>query len=115
MALTDGTLQSLGNSLAGLITHISLHTADPGTTGTNESAAARKAVSWNVDADGDLTLTAQQTFTGGASNGSVTHVGFWSASTGGTFRGSLALTGDTTFNSAGEYTVTAVTINGTSA
>ena len=113
MALTDATLQSLGNHLATLATHLSLHSADPGTTGTSETTATRQAVTWTVDADGDLT-SGSKAFTGGASNGAVTHVGLWSAATGGTFRGAFALTGDTTFNSAGEYTVTQVTINGTS-
>ena len=113
MALTDATLNSLGNSLAGLATHLSLHSANPGTTGTNETTAARVAVTWTVDSDGDLT-SGTKAFTGGAASGPVTHVGLWSASSGGTFRGSFALTGDNTFNSAGEYTVTQVTINGTS-
>lgn len=113
MPLTDATLNSLGTHLGSLATHLSLHSADPGTTGINETTAARVAVSWTVDADGDLT-SGSKAFTGGASNGAVTHVGLWSANTGGTFRGSFALTGDTTFNSAGEYTVTQVTINGTS-
>lgn len=115
MALTDATLQALGNELASLITHLSLHTAAPDGTGSNQSAAARQAVTWSVDADGDLTLSAAVAFTGGAASGACTHVGLWSASTGGTFRGSYALTGDQTFNAAGEYTVTALTINTTSA
>lgn len=114
MALSDAALVVAGNSLASAITHISLSTASPGTTGTNQSAAARQAVTWNVDADGDLTLTAAANFTGGASNGAVHSVCFWSASTGGTFYGSYQLTGDTTFNAAGEYTVTQVTLNAVS-
>lgn len=114
MALTNATLQSLGNSLAGLCTHVSLHTSDPGSTGANESSAARQAVTFSVDADGDLTLPAALNFTGGAASGPCTFVGLWSASTAGTFRGGFALTGDQTFNAAGEYTVTALTINGTS-
>lgn len=114
MALTNATLNLLGTELASLCTHASLHTADPSTTGANESSAARQAVAFNVDADGDLTLSASLNFTGGVASGACTHVGLWSASTGGTFRGGFALTGDQTFNAAGEYTVTALTINGTS-
>lgn len=114
MPLTDATLNSLGTTLAGLCTHASLHTADPGATGANASAAARKAVTFSVDADGDLTLTGTVAFTGGTANGACTHVGLWSALTAGTFRGGFALTGDLTFNSAGEYTLTGLTINGTS-
>jgi hypothetical protein len=113
MPLTDATLNSLGTSLAALCTHASLHTADPGTTGANESSAGRQAVAFNVDADGDLTLTVTENFTGGAASGACTHVGLWSASSGGTFRGGFALTGDQTFNAAGEYNLTGLTINGT--
>jgi hypothetical protein len=115
MPLTDASLNSLGTSLAGLITHASLHTADPGSTGTNESAAARKAVTFSVDGDGDLTLSnGPLAFTGGTANGAVTHVGLWSASTGGTFRGSFALPASQTFNASGAYNVTGITVNGTS-
>lgn len=113
MPLTNATLESLGNSLAALGTHLSLHTGDPSTTGANESTAGRQAVTWTVDTDGDLT-SGSKSFTGGASNGACTYVGVWSASSGGTFRGGFALTGDQTFNSAGAYTVTQVTINATS-
>lgn len=117
MALSDGTLNSLGTSLAGLITHAQLHTGDPGALGTsNVSTAARQAVTFTVDADGDLTLSnGPVAFTGGAASGPCTYVSLWSASTGGTFRGSYALTGDQTFNAAGEYNLTGLTINGTAA
>lgn len=116
MPLTDGTLNSLGTSLAGLCTHASLHTADPGSTGTNEVTGggyARQAVSFTVDGDGDLTITGTLAFSGPA-NGAAQFVGLWSAASGGTFRGGFALTGDQTFNAAGQYNVTALTINGTS-
>jgi hypothetical protein len=113
MPLTDATLNALGTHLTSLCAYASLHSADPGSTGANATAAARKAVSFNVDADGDLTLASTVSFTGGAASGAVTHVGLWSASTGGTFRGGFALTGDNTFNSAGEYNLTGLTINAT--
>lgn len=121
MALTDGTLNSLGGNLKSLLAWASLHSADPGTTGTNEIAAAGRkdltdagSVDWSVDADGDLTLTGTLAFTGMTGSQAVTHIGFWSASSAGTFRGSFALTGDSTANAAGEYNVTGVTITGTS-
>ena len=113
MALTDGTLNLMGVYLGTLATHASLHTASPGTTGTNASAAARQPITWSVDSDGDLTITGTLAFTGGTASGPVTHVGLWSASTGGTFRGSYALTGDSTFNASGAYNVTALSIDGT--
>lgn len=112
MALNNATLQALGNELATLAPYVSLHSADPGTTGTNETTAARVAAGWTVDSDGDLTAS-NLAFSGGASGGTVSHVGLWSASTGGTYRGSVALSGDTAFNASGEYTVTSLAINGT--
>jgi hypothetical protein len=99
-----------------LITHLSLHTAQPAslTSGTNESTAARQAAGWGAVASGGDFSTTNKAFTGGASGGACTHVGFWSAVTGGTFYGYQALTGDQTFNAAGEYTITSLTVSGTS-
>lgn len=117
MPLTDATLNSMGTNLDGLITHVSLHTADPGLTGTSEVVGggyARLACALTVDADGDLTLDAPLAFSGPAL-GAVSHIGLWSAVTAGTFRGGGALAGDTTFNAAGAYTVNTITITGTSA
>jgi len=84
--------------------YLSLHTADPGRTGANElttgvdSAYARKAASWatsDTEADGiyelknsaDINMNAA----GVGASYSVTHVGVWTASSGGTFLGSIAL------------------------
>ena len=113
MALTDGTLNLVGTYLAGLITHISLHSADPGAGGANE-VGTRQAVTWSVDADGDLTLVGTESFTGLAANQAIHSVGYQSALSGGTFRGSNTVTGDATANAAGEYNVTGITVNGTS-
>jgi hypothetical protein len=60
-----------------------------------------------------MVATVDLNFTGGAASGAATHLGFWSAATTGTFYGWQALTGDQTFNAAGEYTVTGITITGT--
>ena len=111
--LTDATLNMMGTYLTTIATHISLHSADPGGTGAS-AVGTRVAASWSVDADGDLTLSSAAPFTGLSPNQGVTHVGLWSASSGGTFRGGFPLSGDASANSAGEYNVTGLTINGTS-
>ena len=114
MALNDNGLNAMGDGLAALVTHASLHTADPGTDGSNESSASRVACTISVSAAGVMSVS-NLDFTGGASSGSVFSIGFWDASTSGNFYGDQAIeTGDTTFNAAGEYTVTSATITPTS-
>jgi hypothetical protein len=112
MALNDSGLNVMADALKAAATHVALHTADPGTGGTNESSAARQAATWSASASGDFSLSSALNFTGGAADGACTHVGLWSASSGGTFYGGFALTGDQAFNALGEYTVNTLTING---
>lgn len=116
----NDTILNIGNAaMQTAMTHMGIHTAQPDGTGSNPANSARQAITWVTAANGDLVITQDLAFTGGASNGAATHIGFWSAAgsgtppTGGTFYGWLPLTGDQTFNSAGEYTVTGVTITGT--
>jgi hypothetical protein len=113
MPLNDTLLNVGASAMAGVATHLSLATANPEPTGTNQATSARVAASWPAPSAGDLVIS-NKAFTGGAANGPATHVCFWSAISGGTFYGSAALTGDTTFNSAGEYTITSMTVNGSS-
>lgn len=112
--VADSTLNSMGTHLAGLYAYAQAHTGDPGSAGTsNVSTAGRQAVTWTVDADGDLSLTATVSFTGGAASGPCTWLSFWSAASNGTWRGNYQLTGDTAFNAAGEVDLTALPITGT--
>lgn len=111
--LNDAALIVGANAIKAAITHISIHTTGAVSASTGESTAARKPVTWATDADGDLTI-GSTAFTGGAANGPATRIGYWSAITGGTFYGGALLTGDQTFNAAGEYTVTSVAENNTS-
>lgn len=92
-------------ALAAASTHISLDTDASGT----ESTAGRQACSWQGSGD-TRDLVAALNFTGGAAGGPATHAGLRSASSGGTFYGSIPLTGDTAFNSLGELQVTELTM-----
>jgi hypothetical protein len=113
MPLND-TLLNIGNAASqSAATHAQIHTAEPDAAGSNESTATRLAITWETAANGDLVILTDLAFTGGASSGPATHIGFWSAVSAGTFYGWLPLTGDQTFNAAGEYTVTGVDITGT--
>ena len=119
MALNDTILNvgvtAMGTSMA----FLGLHTADPSTGGANPANSPRVAAGWGAASGGDITTT-NKAFTGGAAGGPCTYVGFWSTAgtgtppTGGVFYGSQALTGDQTFNSAGEYTISTLTVNGSS-
>lgn len=113
MPLNDALLNIGVNAMQAAATHIAIHTAAPDITGSNQSTAARVACTWPTAATGDFGALTNKAFTGGAASGPATHLGFWSASTAGTFYGWLPLTGDQTFNAAGAYTVTSVTIPGT--
>lgn len=88
-------------------TWISLHTADPGTTGASEAtggspAYARKQTTWGAASNGAITGSE---VTIDAAQGTYTHAGIWSAETGGTFIDKVAIT-STTLGSQGQIKVT---------
>lgn len=99
--LTDET----GGSVS--ISYISLHTADPGTDGSNEvtgGSYARQAVTWDAAASGSKASSADITFNV-PSGTTITHAGGWTASTSGTFRGGGALGTSQAFGTAGTYKI----------
>ncbi len=111
MALNNAALDVAGEAIASAITHISLHTGDPGAAGSaNVIAGGRFAA--NLDsADGDLSLAAPVAATGLTPAATVAFIGFWSAATAGTYYGSAPRsTGDAAVNASGEYTVESITI-----
>lgn len=85
---TDQQREYLAIEYGNRATYASLHSADPGTTGTNEisggtPAYARKPLTWTAGAvDGSVTATAVFDV---PANQPVTHVGIFSALTAGTF------------------------------
>lgn len=101
MSLPPDEANWLADQQASRTTHYSLHSAAAGTTGASEAAGggyARKPANWTVGgAVGPLGASLQPATVGvawgsvsfaGAPAGSYLEVGFWSALTGGTFRGS---------------------------
>lgn len=115
VGLNDTLLNIGATAMQDAATHAGVFTAEPNATGTtNVAASARQPITWITAANGDMVVTADAAFTGGAASGACTHVGLWSALTAGTFYGYFALTGDQTFNAAGEYTLTGITVTGSS-
>lgn len=98
------------DALGAVAVFASLHTADPGASGTSELAGgspayARKAITWNAAASGNLDNNANPTFDVPAGS-TITHFGLWSASSGGTYYGSGALSASEAFTAQGSYTLT---------
>lgn len=113
MALDDYALSVAGTAMASAITHMRLHSADPGTGETNALGSGRVACAFTSDSDGDLTLNSTVAFTGLGASATVAYVTIWTASTSGNRMGKFAVTGDATANAAGAYNLTALTLAGT--
>lgn len=97
--------------LTGLSTNavfVSLHTADS-SAGASEvtggsPAYARKAITWTAPSTSAMSNSAQIVFD--VPTGiTIRFLGYWSASTGGTFYGNRALDANQTYTSQGTYTL----------
>lgn len=91
------------------VTHASLHTAAAGTTGANEAtggspAYARKAITFTDGSADGSTVGSQVTFDVPA--GTYVEIGFWTAATGGTFKGSVPLQSNAVLGGQGQVLVT---------
>lgn len=98
MAFTSATKESAATSVTGLGAWISLHSSDPGTTGTGEAtggspAYARKQTTWTGGTADGVVTGSPVVFDVPA--GTYTHIGVWSAATSGTFVGGFALASST--------------------
>lgn len=108
MSLTDARVNAALDTSLATSTHMQLHTGDPGAAGTTNVAAgiSRQSVTWG--AASTLTKSGTSTFTIPGAGGPFTHVSFWSASSGGTYNGSAAVSPAEAFAGAGTLAVTAV-------
>jgi hypothetical protein len=109
MALNEAALNAAINGLKTAAPYLSLHSATPDAAGSN-AVGTRVAASWGTASNGDIVAT-NVAFTGLPASGSIVAVGLWSASSSGTYYGHLTLTGDTSANAAGEYTITSITLD----
>lgn len=101
------------DGLGAVAAYASLHTGNPGATGTSEAsggspAYARKAITWNAAAAGSKTSAA---FTFDVPAGTYTYVGLWSAATGGTYYYKIQLASSQVFASQGQLPITSITID----
>lgn len=113
--LVDAGKNLLLDGLAGGVSFVSLHTADPSTDGSSEVSGGsytRESVSWASAASGSVASNAEIVFDVPGST-TITHLGYWSASTAGTFYGSRALDTSQTYATAGTYTIASGNISET--
>lgn len=80
-----------------------------GGTDADQVSNERLAPAYDPATGGVAALSAPLSFTGPGSQ-AVSHLGVWTASTGGTFRFAVALAGDLAFNAAGDLDVTAAPV-----
>lgn len=105
--LVDAGKNLLLDGLASGVSFVSLHTADPSTDGSSEVSGGsytRESVSWASAASASVSNSAEIVFDVPGST-TISHLGYWSASTSGTFYGSRALDSSQTFATAGTYTI----------
>jgi hypothetical protein len=94
------------NGVTALGNYVSLHTADPGTTGTAECSGggyARQATTWGSPSSG----TAVGSTVVMTTNQNATYWGVWSAPTGGSFCGG----GDLSTTKTGTFTLTVTIVD----
>lgn len=107
MALSTTARNALASAIAAGATWISLHTADPSTTGANEAAGVpRKQTTWGSPSGGDIVGSQVSFDIPGGGGGPYTHFGIWTAVSGGTFYGGGTLSPAETFAGAGQLRVT---------
>lgn len=111
MALQTAVLNAANDAATAIMAWAAVHSD---ATSGSQTSTTRIAVTWGSSASAVSTSAGVPLAFTGTPGAAATHLGLWSASTAGTFRGSRALTGDQTFNAAGNYSVTAVTLTGTS-
>jgi len=114
MGLNTTAKNAMLSSIISQAVYASIHNNDPGETGANEisggsPAYARKSLTWGTPSNGSVSITNQPVFDIPAGT-TVKYVGLWSAPTGGTFYGSVAVTNET-YTGQGTYIITSGTIS----
>ncbi|MCG7610335.1 hypothetical protein [Mycobacterium sp. CnD-18-1] len=77
MSMHEDFQNLLVSAFTGAVDALSLHTADPGTTGANDSAVPHETLTWTTPVDGASSTTALLT----GLTGDYTHVGLWQGAT----------------------------------
>lgn len=107
MAYSTTARNACVDATAALGVYISMHTADPGTSGASEvtgGSYARASTTWAGSSSGSK--SGSQVALNIPISTTITHWGLWSASTSGTFVCGGLLSAPSTYSSAGIYNFT---------
>lgn len=91
------------------VTHLQLHSADPGSNGTDNQVGSAETGTFGSASGGERALSSNVEFTGLTGNQTVTWFSIWDGDPAGTgvFKGKGEITtGDTEANADGEFTLT---------
>lgn len=108
--LTNTGKATMLDAFGAAVAFASLHTADPATMGVAEVVGGlyvRQPLTWSAAAAGQKASSGQPAFAVPAST-TITHLGYWSAQTGGTFYGSRPLDAPQAYSTPGTYTLTSL-------
>lgn len=114
--MATGFSSTTANAMLDSVTtwYVRLHTGDPGASGTaNGSANSTRSLLTLAAASGgsrSLTSTAPSWSSWASGSETLTHVSFWSASSGGTFQGSAALSASKSITNGDSLTLSAATV-----
>ena len=113
MAFVNAMFHPMLTAAASTAVSVSLHTGDPGTTGTNEVNGGdyeRVAVGWTTPSSGAITADSELVFlVPPLGSDEVTHVGLWNSS--GDWLGDAVAAVPQPFPTAGTATVTSLTLD----
>lgn len=109
--LTPGARDVMLDAFGVRYPFVSLHSADPGMTGSNELAGgapryARRAANWAAASAGEK--HANPAAHDVPPRSKVTHVGYWTAGSGGTFGGAREVDESEVFGGQGTYKATII-------
>lgn len=107
MALNANGLNAQVTGLTAVASYASLHTAEPDANGSSEvtgSSYTRETISWGAASNGTASNDQAIVFDVPGST-TISHIGYWSAASAGTFYGSRALNASQTYATDGTYTI----------
>ena len=116
MAFNDVLLNYGLDGMAAVIAEVSLHSADPGTSGTDEvdgGGYVRQTPSFNAATNASVSIDSALTFEVPGGSTVVSWVGLWDAAN--VFLGGIQLNTSEVFEGEGQFAVTSLTINATNA